>query len=308
MRHAWIVPIVMLGCVACESTTEEAKTEAPAAEGKPEASSKAAGKPGDAQQERLVTLGGTVTEIVYALGAGDQVVAVDVSSLHPPAAQKLPKVGYYRKIAAESILSLRPNRVLASEGTGPEAALEQLRSAGVKVELIASDKTAASARSQIETLGEKLGRAEQAKKVVAQLEADLAKAKTARDAITKPPRVLFIYARGMKVLMVGGRDTPADAMITLAGGANAVTAFEGFKPLTPEAVVQANPDVVLLPSHGLESLEGGLWSLPGLAQTQAGKKKAVITIDDLKLLGFGPRMGEALSELSAELSKVEVSP
>jgi iron complex transport system substrate-binding protein len=293
--------MLSFGLSGCEGGVEEsAETTPKAAEAKVEAKSEAKT---DGETERLVTLGGTISEITFALGHGDKVVGVDASTLYPPEATKLPKVGYYRKVDAESILSLKPTRVLARKGTGPASALEQIKSAGVEVVLFGDAMTGEEAIDRIGKVAEVLGSQEKGKGLVAKLEADLVKAQKQQESMTARPSVLFIYARGVKTLMVAGTETPADAMITLAGGKNTVAGFTGFKPLTPEAVVQAQPDLVLLPTKGYESLKGGLWDIPGLAQTNAGKNKAVVTIDDLKLLGFGPRMGEALLELNAKLQK-----
>ncbi|RYE25552.1 MAG: hemin ABC transporter substrate-binding protein, partial [Sphingobacteriales bacterium] len=126
--------------------------------------------------------------------------------------------------------------------------------------------------------------------------------------LTKQPNVLFIYARGAGTLMVAGDHTYPNSMIKLSGGKNAITGFEDFKPLTAEALVAANPDVILMFDSGLQSLGGadGLMQIPGLAQTNAGKKKQVIEMDGQYLTGFGPRTGEAIATLSKKLNEVSI--
>jgi iron complex transport system substrate-binding protein len=249
---------------------------------------------------RIVALGGPITETLFALGAGERVVGVDLSSLHPEAATRLPRVGYYRQFSAEGVLSLRPDVVITSDEAGPPAALEHLRASGVSVLLIPAARDLDGARANLEAIAAAAGvDGAEAARLRATLERDLAAATALRDRARSRPRVLFVYARGPGRLLVGGRGTPMAELIALAGADNAGEAIEGMRPWSAEAVIDAAPDVVLLPSRGLDSLggEADLFALPGLAETPAGHHRRVIAIDDLKLLGFGPRVGEGLREL-----------
>jgi iron complex transport system substrate-binding protein len=256
-----------------------------------------------ADTSRIVTVGGSVTEIVYALGAGDQVVGVDASSVYPEAATEKPSVGYFRQLPAEGVLSLDPSLVLALEGTGPPTVLDQLRSAGVRTEVITDAPTVASAEQKIRTIAELLGRTAQGDTLVQQMKRDVAEAQALREDASFTPRVLFIYARGSGSMNVAGRGTTAEAMIELAGARNAITGFEGFKPMTAEAVVSAAPDVLLLLTRGLDSVGGvdGLLEQPGIALTPAGENRRIVAMDDLLMLGFGPRLGTAVKELTVKL-------
>ncbi|MDC0723063.1 heme/hemin ABC transporter substrate-binding protein [Nannocystis bainbridge] len=253
--------------------------------------------------QRIVTLGSSVTEAVFALGAGDRVVGVDLSSLYPETAAALPRVGYYRQFSAEGVLGLRPDLVLASDASGPATAVEQLRSAGIRLELLPSGENLDAARGNITAIAAALGRPEAAATVLATLEADLAEADRMRARVTSRPRVLFVYARGPGRLLVAGRETAGAELVRLAAGENAGGALTGMKPWSAEAVVAAAPDVVVLPSRGLESMGGvpGLLALPGLAETPAGRDQRIVAIDDLKLLGFGPRIGQGVRELLVAL-------
>ncbi|NBC01667.1 MAG: ABC transporter substrate-binding protein [Bacteroidetes bacterium] len=248
----------------------------------------------------LVTIGGTITEIVYALGAGEQIVAVDASSVYPAEAQEKAQVGYMRQVSSEGILSVAPDLVLASSATRPSVALEQVRSAGVAVEVIDDVEGVEGAIARIRTIAAMLNREAAGEAVVATLEEDMAAARAAAAGVQAPPRALFIYARGSGTLQVAGRNTSAETMIELAGGQNAMQQFEGFRPLTAEGVVGAAPDVLVLLDRGFESLGGapGLLDQPGLQATPAGAEGHIATIDDLKFLGFGPRMGEAVLTLA----------
>lgn len=252
---------------------------------------------------RVVALGGSVTETVYALGAGSQVVGVDLSSGYPPAVRDVAQLGYFRRLSAEGVISLSPTLVLASEGTGPPAVIDQIRSAGVPMLMIPSDPSVEGTKAKIRLIAEALQQEDKAEALIADMEADMATAGQWLDGASEKPRVLFIYARGAGTASVAGAETSADTMIRLAGGENAIQGFTGFRPLTPEAVVQVAPDVILMPERGLESIGGidGLLKLPGVALTPAGRNRSVVAIDDLLLLGFGPRLGQAVLELSRGL-------
>ncbi|MDD9946301.1 MAG: hemin ABC transporter substrate-binding protein [Myxococcales bacterium] len=250
-----------------------------------------------ADSSRVIAVGGGVTEIVYALGAADHLVGVDTSSVYPEAATHLPQVGYQRRLSAEGVLALTPTLVVASTDAGPAPAVAQIVSAGVPVLQATADHTIDGAKRRIRTLAQALGRTPAGERLVEALDEELATAVSGRPQ--DAPEVLFIYARGHGTVNVAGRDTAADEMIRLAGAHNAVTAYDGYKPLTSEAAVAAAPDVILLPSRGVESLGGAasVLELPGLSLTPAGKARRVVQMDDLMLLGFGPRTGRAVSEL-----------
>jgi iron complex transport system substrate-binding protein len=251
---------------------------------------------------RLVTVGGTITEIVFALGANDRLVGVDTSSIYPvEATEPLAKVGYQRQLSAEGVLALRPTLVLATADAGPPPAIEQLRSAGVTVILVNSEPSIEAARERIRTIGEALGKDGEARALASTLDREV---EQARAQIGEGrPKVLFIYARGADTVNVAGEGTAGHAMIELAGGVNAVSGFEGYRPLTSEAAVAAAPDVVLMPSRGAESVGGqaSVLDLPGIALTPAGRNRRIVTMDDLLLMGFGPRTGRALHDLVGAL-------
>jgi len=253
-------------------------------------------------QTRVVCLGGAITETVWALGRGDAVVAVDDSSVYPPGHAALPRVGYYRMVSAEGLLSVNPELVLAHEQSGPPEVMEQLMAAGVRVVRIPSSATVTGLLARVRAVGEALGRSEAGAALAASLEADLAAITAAAPSST--PRVVFVFARGAGTLQVSGFGTAADEIIRLAGGVNAIEGFSGYRPLTAEALVAANPDVILATTSGLGSIGGpdALWSIPGVAATQAGEHRRVVAMDDLYLLGFGPRLPAAIAELREALT------
>ncbi len=251
---------------------------------------------------RLVSVGGALTETLYALGAQADLVGVDTTSLHPAAAQALPSVGYARSLSAEGVLSLRPTLVVATEDAGPPAVLRQLEAARVPLAVLHGDHRIEGVLARTQRLAELSGRVDQGRVLLAALQRDwqTAQQRVARLAVTTP-RVLFVLSHSPGQARVAGRDTAADAMLRYAGAANALGgSFSGYKPLTPEGAIAAAPDVILATDQGLAAAGGidGLLRLPGLAQTPAGRQRRVAALDALWLLGFGPRLPQATAALA----------
>ena len=252
---------------------------------------------------RVVTLGGDLTEIVVALGEDDHLVAVDTSSIYPAeVVDELPDVGYVRRLSAEGVLSLNPTLILASPDAGPPEVVEQLRAAGVAFATVPGEDSVEGAKAKIDFVGRVFGTDGRAADLTRQIDLDVLEARLLVDAAASAdaPSVMFVYARGAGSLQVSGTDTGAAAMIALSGGANAVTAYQGYKPLTAEAAVAAAPDVLLFMSSGLASLGGldGVSELTALTLTPAYQNQRIVALDDLYLLGFGPRTGQAIRDLT----------
>jgi len=258
---------------------------------------------GAAATERVVAIGGAVTEIVYALGAGDRLLAVDTTSLYPPAARALPNVGYMRQLAAEPIVGLAPTLVLAEADAGPLSVLEQIRAAGVAVTSIPDEPSPVGVIGKVRAVAGALALPEEGEALVARLERSFASLRSAIAATAEKPTVLFVLSVGTGATLVAGRETSADGIVTLAGARNAVTGFTGFKPLSGEAAIAAAPDVVLVTDRTLDLLGGreALFARPDLAATPAGRAGRLIVMDGLLLLGFGPRTPEAVRTLALAL-------
>jgi iron complex transport system substrate-binding protein len=252
---------------------------------------------------RIVSIGGTVTEIIYALGLESKIVGVDTTSLYPPdALKRTANVGYMRALSAEGILSLKPSWVIAIEGSGPPAALKLVSDAGAPLTTIHDEPSPDGVAAKIEAIGKLLGVEEKAATLANETRARFALVENMRPPASQPPRVLFILSLQNGRPMVGGRGTAADAIIRLAGGVNAADAIDGFKPMTDEGVIAAAPDVVLKMNNG--NMVGGkdeIFSLPAFAATPAATKRALIGMDGLYLLGFGPRTPDAARDLMAAL-------
>ncbi|SON54584.1 Vitamin B12-binding protein [Hartmannibacter diazotrophicus] len=254
--------------------------------------------------ERIVSVGGAVTEILYALGAGERVVAVDTTSLYPPQATKLPQVGYMRQLAAEGVLSTGPDLILAEEGSGPATVLDILRESRVPVEIIPNDPTPEGIDEKIEAVGHAVGKNAEAKRLasaVADHFADLEKTvATVPDGERK--RVLFVLSVAGGRIMAAGKDTAADAMIGLAGGINAADGFSGYKGMVDEAILTAAPDVILMMRRGEHAADAKeTFAMPAFRTTPAAATNNLIAMDGNYLLGFGPRTPEAAYELASRL-------
>ncbi|SDP08228.1 iron complex transport system substrate-binding protein [Rhodoferax sp. OV413] len=245
-----------------------------------------------ARLPRLVTVGGAITEIVYALGAEAQLVGTDTTSLYPLAAQNTPKVGYMRSLSAEGLLALKPDAVIGTTEAGPPVVMDQLRSAGVKVDLIASDHSWAEVQRKLQAVGRGAGREAQARALQVRLDADWAATQQLVAQFKgRKPKVLFILSHSSTV-QVAGEKTAADAMLRFIGAQNVMAGFNGYRPMTAEAMAAAAPDLILTSTQGIDA-QGGIdkfWSRPELALTPAFKTKALVHLDALELLGFGPRM------------------
>lgn len=260
-------------------------------------------------KSRVISIGSAVTEIIYALDADKNLVAVDQTSLYPEEAEALPKVPYTRNLTAEGVLSLNPTLIVASQSAGPEIVVEQIRSTGTPFLKLPSNETVEGAMQRIERLGVIFERQKKAEELIADIQRKLHLAEQIKRSIGHPKKVLFIYARGPNNLSVAGKNTSAETIINLAGGVNAFQSFEGYKPLNAEALVAANPDVILMMKSGLSSLGGveGLLKAPGVSMTGAAENERIYTMDGNYLLGFGPRLGDAVLDLMDKLYPEKVT-
>jgi iron complex transport system substrate-binding protein len=257
------------------------------------------------EPQRIVPLNGDLAEIVFALGLGGEVAGVDTSATYPAEAAAKPKIGYQRQLSAEGILSLRPTIALGTAEAGPPEVIDQIKKAGVRVEILPTPTTVDAIPQRIRDVADKLGVADVGNALADRTRSELAAAKASIPAGGAKPRVAFLYLRGTTTAMLGGVGTRADAMISAAGAIDAGTeaGVKGYKPITPEALVTAKPDVILLLDGGLQSVGGvdGVLKLPGVAQTPAGAARRILSLDDQYLLGLGPRAGGALKDLIAKL-------
>ncbi len=252
--------------------------------------------------QRVVSLGGIVTEIVHALGADQRLVGVDQSSMYPPEARALPQVGYFRGFAVEGVLSRQPDLVLASDQAGPPQALAQLRAAGVPVVAVASQPNLTALLQGIDTVAQALVLDEEGQARAQALRQRLQEAAQPVAHDGPAPKVLILSSHTGR-MQAAGAETAANAVLTLAGGANALPSLQGYKAISAEAVAAAQPDVILTSPLSLDAERGvaGFAAQPGIASTPAARNGRIVVMDDLLLLGFGPRLPLALEQLRAGL-------
>lgn len=252
--------------------------------------------------ERIVSLNGSTTEILFALGVGDNVVGCDASSTYPKdVKERLPSVGYQYGLNAEGILSLNPTLVIGRDDVRPPQVVQQLRMAGVTVLLLKEPRSFEAAKQRLRTIGKAVGHEKKTEALINALNTDIKKLETklaSREAQPKQ-KALFLYLRGTQTTLVLGTDTAPGAMFDIIGTENAAGNIKGNKPMTAEAVIAAQPDVYVLFTASLKSVGGvdGLLKLPGLAHTPAGQNRRVVTLDGQYLSGFGPRCGRAALDL-----------
>ncbi|GHH04346.1 heme/hemin ABC transporter substrate-binding protein [Pseudodonghicola xiamenensis] len=254
--------------------------------------------------QRVIGVGGAVTETIYALGAGDRLVARDTTSTYPGTATELPDVGYMRRLSPEGVLSVAPDLIIAEEGAGPAETVQILEEAAIPFVTIPAARDGAGVAARIRAVGAALGLEDKANALASEVESKIVSVADASASTAETPvRVLFVLSAAGGRLMASGVGTEADAMIRLAGGINAIEGFPGYKQLTDEAVLAAQPDVILMMDRGPGGNHGSANVLehPAIAITPAGQAKRLVAMDGLYLLGFGPRTADAVADLHAAL-------
>ncbi|MDE0969910.1 MAG: hemin ABC transporter substrate-binding protein [Octadecabacter sp.] len=249
---------------------------------------------------RVLSIGGSVTEIIYALGEQDRLIARDTTSSYPAEAKNLPDVGYMRALSPEGILSVDPQLIIAEDGSGPPETIAVMRAADIPFITVPDGYDRSAVGVKIRAVADALGVPEKGDALAAEVDAQLASLNTSVDT---PARVMFILSTQGGRIMASGDNTAADGIIDLAGGINAITDFEGYKLLTDEAITAANPDVIVMMDRGGDHSVGNvdLWANPAISTTAAAQTQSVVRIDGLLLLGFGPRTPEAALQLHTSL-------
>jgi iron complex transport system substrate-binding protein len=252
---------------------------------------------------QIVSVGGSVTEILYALGLESRVIAVDSTSLFPPRALAEKKnVGYMRQLSAEGVLGLTPSLVLAADGSGPKETIAVLQSAAVPFVRIPDRFTGESIVEKIKLISAATGTATRGECLAETVAADLAALGKLRARISEPVKVLFVLSFINDRPMVAGRNTAADGIIRLAGAVNASAAFEGYKTINDEAIIAAKPDAILaMERRQFALIPDQVFAHPAFKLTPAAARKRLISMEGLYLLGFGPRTARAARDLAVAL-------
>ncbi|MDX8478054.1 hemin ABC transporter substrate-binding protein [Mesorhizobium sp. VK24D] len=251
---------------------------------------------------RIASIGGSITEIIFALGEESHVVARDSTSSFPQAALKLPNVGYMRALSPEGVLSVNPSGILALHGSGSKEAVDVLKKSSVSFIEVPEHYSHEGILEKIRIVGKALGVDAKAEKLVAEMDAKLKSAEKQTASIKERKRILVVLSTQGGKILAAGSDTAGDGIIKLAGAVNAVEGFSGYKQMSDEAIVTARPDAILtMKNAGPPISEDELLANPSIASTRAGAARKVISMDGGYLLGFGPRTAEAIHDLAVLL-------
>lgn len=252
--------------------------------------------------ERILSLGPDVTEIVYALGGGDRVIARDRSSRYPEEASAKPDVGYRRTLSPEALVGLAPDLILASEDIGPPEAVDVLEGLDIPMVYVPEDNSPEGIARKIDIVAAVLGAESDAETLKAEVLADFAAAAALGASVPEDERKKVVFFHGLTRLTGAGNDTSADAIIGYAGGLNPLDVYDGYKAVSEENLLNFQPEVVLMLGDG----KGGptpeeVFSVPALALTPAAQSKSLIVLDGPYMLGFGPRTAAAVRALTDAL-------
>jgi iron complex transport system substrate-binding protein len=252
------------------------------------------------EQLKIITAGGTVTEVVNELGFGDDIIATDITSTYPAKMQELPSIGYRNQIKAEGILALGPDLVLAEEGYMSEDVVKQLEAAGLRIKFFEKPKDISGTYKIVSEIAQYLEVPEKGNEIKASIEADMKELENYLQSQSAKPSMAFVMARGMEMVFVAGEETFAESMGNMAGINYVGKGFKEFIPLTPEALVSMNPDFLLFFDSGIQSIGGieAVKNIRGIENTTAFKQNQIISLDGQYLSGFGPRVGKAALELA----------
>jgi iron complex transport system substrate-binding protein len=263
--------------------------------------------------QKIITIGSSISEIVCAMGLEGQIIGVDSNSNYPASLKSLPQLGYFRNLSIEGLLSLKPDLVLVSQDSGPPEVIQQIKKAGIRLYVISSQWGIFGLKQNIFLLGDILERQRPASELNDQVSKDwreqILKVNQWRKEYDrkwgKPLKVLFLMAHVPGRLMVAGQQTAANAILQMMGVQNPIP-FSGYKSLSAESALMANPHVILTTTQGLQTLGGTdrLWKLPELSHSIAAKNQQVIAMDASYLLGFGPRLPHLMNELLLSFEKM----
>ncbi len=258
---------------------------------------------------RIVSLNGDLTEIIFELGLGDNVVGVDVTTTYPPEAAALndqgQTVGFAQQLTAEAVLRFEPTLVIGDTQVAPPEAIEQLRGAGIPVVILETQTTLDGVETKINQVAEILDVPDAGATLAERVMGEIDEARDLAAGDDSDPRVAFVYVRGPQVVFLFGAGSATQAIIEGAGAVDAgvESGVFGPAPLTPEALVAAAPDVIVLPEAGLEALGGieAFLALPGVADTPAAQDDAFLAYDEAYFFNLGPRTGQALDDFVRDL-------
>ncbi|UZD21950.1 ABC transporter substrate-binding protein [Algoriphagus halophytocola] len=251
-------------------------------------------------ERKIITAGGTITEVVHALGYTDQIIATDLTSTYPSSMQDLPSIGYRNQIKAEGILALGPDLVLIEEGYLNPDVVTQLKAAQTNIQVFTKPTSVEGTKKLVTDISAFFEAEEKGMEINASIDADIADLNAYLESQESQPKAIFIMARGPETVFIAGDQTFASEMFKLAKIKGIATGFDEFAPMTPESLVSMNPEFLVFFESGIQSVGGkdGLVAIQGIDQTTAFKEDHIVALDGQYLSGFGPRVGKAALDLA----------
>lgn len=250
-----------------------------------------------AEPQRIVSAGGSMTELLYAFGLQQRVIAVDSSSYFPPEAKQKPQIGYFRRMSTEGVLSLKPDLLIGSNGAGPDEVLKQLQQAGVAVKVFKQDQyTLQSWEQMVRAVGVYLQVEQQAEALIVKV---LKAVEQAKQNKGQAHRTIFIMGLGDRGPVVAGRNTVPDMLFNLLGLENLAAEVDGFKPFNNEQLIKSEPDFIVMPSHVVDRMGGvkAICEQQDIKLTTRNIGCHIMVMDALLALGFGSRLDQAVTTL-----------
>jgi iron complex transport system substrate-binding protein len=253
--------------------------------------------------ERIVSIGGSVTEVLYQVGVADRVVGIDTTSLYPSEAiQTKPNVGYLRALSAEGVLGLSPDLIIMEKDAGPPDAVALLDRAGIPIVHVPAGHELQELPEKIRQIAAAVGKTDEGGNIASKVKTDLERLQADLSAVARKKRVLFILSLVDGRPMAAGTHTAADGIIRLAGAENVFAEVKGYKTISPEAAAALQPEAILMITRSGAPQEGiDILKQPAFAETPAAKTNSFIKMDGLYLLGFGPRTPDAARDLAHQL-------
>ncbi|GEA11228.1 hemin ABC transporter substrate-binding protein [Alteromonas sp. KUL49] len=255
----------------------------------------------EVKSPRVVAAGGSITEIIYALGQQDTLVGVDSTSVYPASAQDKPQIGYVRQLSPEGVLSLSPSLLIGESDAGPEKVIQQLTDTELQIELISEHDNFSGIEQKIQTIAGLLGAEDAGDALVDEVKADKAALSYIVNQVEEAPKVLFVLSLRGGSPIVSGAGTSAHDVINAAGAVNVASELEGWKPLSTEAAVPLNPDVIITMGRAGQHNTDKLAELPHFRFSNAVKNNRVFVVNGSFLLGMGPTTPKAVIDLATKL-------
>lgn len=248
---------------------------------------------------KIISIGGDITEILYAIGADKSIVAIDSTSQFPPEAlQQKKDVGYVRALSTEGVLSVNASLIIASDRSGPPEVVKALKASPVQYIEIVEDYSPLGIAGKARQVSRIVGLEAAGNELASRIERDFETLATQRALIKKPLRAVFVLNVANGRATVGGSNTSADAILKLAGAENAAASVNGFKPISDEAMVELKPEaIVTMRRSGGDHSTDQILAMKGMSTSPAVVEKRIFNMDGLYLLGFGPRAPAAALDL-----------